>query len=1085
MALMPSSTSTLSWVGLIRSGLSYAQERGYITEAQELRQGEALASGDMDEMLVAAEFVGRKLSAPTGLPYARWMQTLFKDWKPEKGAMSNALRALVERKALIATLNYDLVADQATGLDPIVLADPDPVLAWCRKERDGILHLHGVFTRPETCVFGIRDYHDALSDEARNLLQRSLTSLNRILFIGCGDTLSDPNFSALIKWLRENVGAGAPQHYALVKSDEVAERMADPLWHGFVEPIAYGDNYSDLPVFLLDFFPTRSAKRPKTSRLKSPVDRHRTVVECYKAFTLRDCGEMTIEGMRADMDTAQRKFNLERLFVPLEVQAIPPAIPLTDENRDTKLQAWREKHGDAAKFAAMFSKHRKIALLALPGGGKTLLLKRLAVAYSDPKRRDASPDELPDLDLIPLMIRCREWKEHIRKPFWTLLQEISMITGDQSVSGLAEALQKPLKAGTVLLLVDGLDEIHDDGDRTIFVENLERFVNEYPKIRLLVTSREAGFDLVAPCVARFCEKFKIAPLTAEAISALSGHWHRLMSGSSQAAQSEAENVASALLAREPLRRLAENPLLLTMLLVVKHGAGRLPPDRVSLYDRAVEVLLDTWNIKGHDALDTKEAVPQLACLAFELMRRGAQTATEKEILSILVEARKQLHTIGRYAKDSPHDFLKRVELRSSLMLEGGHTSEGGKTVPFYQFRHLTFQEYLAAVAAVEGYILNGVELITPLDAIGKDLLAEEWKEIVPMAAVLARNRAGPLLEALVTAAEGEITANTPSEGAIINYKLPPATGCLAQAMIEEAVFPENVLRRATRLVTYFSDGLRTQGNYRGLSRGPYGHDLRTAALNNYITGNYVTRNTARNTLAMLEGLAREDDFWLNADSVSELISALGKSGLEDKVRAIAAVGGSFIVHRGSSVAASSLQVLYELERALFDERPEVHLIAVWCWGFWRHLYRSDRSYPPIPELITIERLVALFVAGFVRPSNSISFVVAGLAGVGRDNFELKLTDTQQQQIRAIYDDLTSSNGKEGRYEDGRALLRIAYLLPSLYTDDDLRRLVSLIQGRPSPRDGVHDILSYLGVVTQKPRRRDGTRHSSSRSSSSR
>ena len=35
---------------------------------------------------------------------------------------------------------------------------------------------------------------------------------------------------------------------------------------------------------------------------------------------------MTIEGLRADMTVAQRKFELERLFVPLKLFATPPEI---------------------------------------------------------------------------------------------------------------------------------------------------------------------------------------------------------------------------------------------------------------------------------------------------------------------------------------------------------------------------------------------------------------------------------------------------------------------------------------------------------------------------------------------------------------------------------------------------------------------------------------------------------------------------------------------------------------------------------------------------------------------------------------
>ena len=231
-----------------------------------------------------------------------------------------------------------------------------------------------------------------------------------------------------------------------------------------------------------------------------------------------------------------------------------------------------------------------------------------------------------------------------------------------------------------------------------------------------------------------------------------------MTGDTPAAITEGQEVAQTLLRNGSLRRLAENPLLLTMLLVVKHGAGGLPPDRVSLYGRAVDVLLDTWNIKGHDPLNAKEAVPQLAYVAFQLMCAGKQTATEKELLGLLEEAREKHPNIKRYAKDSPHDFLKRVELRSSLLLEVGHQMEGGRIVPFYQFRHLTFQEYLAAVAVTEGHYQQFHQGDTVLTPLLSHLLAEEWKEVIPMAAVLARKRAEPLLVELISAGKSARSA---------------------------------------------------------------------------------------------------------------------------------------------------------------------------------------------------------------------------------------------------------------------------------------------------------------------------------------
>jgi SIR2-like domain len=104
------------------------------------------------------------------------------------------------------------------------------VTAWMRRESQDILHLHGSWNAPPTCILGIRDYEVTLTDEVRDLIQRDLGSFNRLLFLGCGDTFADPNFSALIKWLRGKMKTAAPQHCALVSADQVDSRHADPAW---------------------------------------------------------------------------------------------------------------------------------------------------------------------------------------------------------------------------------------------------------------------------------------------------------------------------------------------------------------------------------------------------------------------------------------------------------------------------------------------------------------------------------------------------------------------------------------------------------------------------------------------------------------------------------------------------------------------------------------------------------------------------------------------------------------------------------------------------------------------------------------
>jgi len=906
MSLTNGSIPALSWTGLISDGFTYGVKKGLIKPEQEKAWEPQLASNDIDDLLCAAEFLSRKLGAPQGDLYARWIQNVFSTVKPVNAKMKKALVALNKIGIPICTLNYDLLLEQVTGLNGINMNETTKVASWMRKGNPGILHLHGSSISPETCILGIRDYETTLGDDVRELIQRSLASFHRLLFIGCGDTFTDPNFSALIKWMRESMKTAKLEHYALVIDSDVAACHANAAWHGFIEPVGYGTVHNDLPMFLLKHFPTvnSESKVQKIDVNKSEVTSpdQTKIINDYLAFLLKDCGQMTIEGVRADMEIGQRKFDIERLFVPLEVLQCPPEIPDSDPNREEKLRKWIEKNEKPRPFGKVLEIHKRIALLALPGGGKTLLLKRLAVAYADRNRRQSSEDALPDLDVIPVLIRCREWREHIQCPIITILQKLPEISGDIRLSGIAEVLIPLFKKGRILLLVDGLDEIHNDAHRTTFVEHLETFLDEFKLTRLIVTSREAGFGLVAPCISRFCDRWRVAPLQENAITSLCDHWQSLMVGNSPQAKTEGQEVAQYLLRNDSLRRLAENPLLLTMLLVVKHGSGRLPPDRVSLYSRAVEVLLDTWNIKGHDSLNPKEAVPQLACVAFQMMKVGKQTATEKELLTLLEDARDKVPQIRRYAKDTPSDFLKRVELRSSLLVEAGHKVEAGQTVPFYQFRHLTFQEYLAAIAAVEGHYLEYNKNDTVLTPLEPYLITEEWKEVVPMAAVLARKQAEPLIAALVAESsrlrekvesgekldsEWQIGSNVP--------KLPSPLSRLVQCLIEEAEAAPETLTAALQLTAFFADGCNSGEDWSALSRGPYGSELLHQAWLLYFSSQQREDDKdILGTYSKLSTFQHPMTFWFSNEGITYLELLLYSSNQEEIALGIFSCAGLFI-----------------------------------------------------------------------------------------------------------------------------------------------------------------------------------------------
>ncbi|WCK79883.1 hypothetical protein [Agrobacterium fabrum] len=126
IAMTPKSRKARTWKGLVQSALSYSFERGLLAKEQLDRKVSDLTSDDIDDLLGVAEFTSRKLRAPGGVDYSRWMQEEFRHWKPEDGGMVNALRSLEARRLPVATLNYDTMVETATGLSAIGVPPVSP-----------------------------------------------------------------------------------------------------------------------------------------------------------------------------------------------------------------------------------------------------------------------------------------------------------------------------------------------------------------------------------------------------------------------------------------------------------------------------------------------------------------------------------------------------------------------------------------------------------------------------------------------------------------------------------------------------------------------------------------------------------------------------------------------------------------------------------------------------------------------------------------------------------------------------------------------------------------------------------------------
>ncbi|CAG1008469.1 partial Serine/threonine-protein kinase Pkn1, partial [Anaerolineae bacterium] len=171
--------------------------------------------------------------------------------------------------------------------------------------------------------------------------------------------------------------------------------------------------------------------------------------------------------------------------------------------------------------------------------------------------------------------------------------------------------------------------------------------------------------------------------------------------------------------------LASTPLLLTILALMKRQGVSLPERRVQLYDQYVTTLLSTWNrarsLSGRapgrdiDELQTIRILAPLALWMHEISPGVGLVGRE--------DMRRKLEELFMERSDaSPHQaarqFLSDVREHAALLLERGPGE--------YGFIHLTFEEYLAAVALAFKGQGNAAPIIETLSAhVGE----QAWREV--------------------------------------------------------------------------------------------------------------------------------------------------------------------------------------------------------------------------------------------------------------------------------------------------------------------------------------------------------------------
>ncbi len=392
--------------------------------------------------------------------------------------------------------------------------------------------------------------------------------------------------------------------------------------------------------------------------------------------------------------------DLDKIFISLSVSPKSPeqiSEEMIQESSDSveNLSIW-----DFLAAIPLEPAYRRIAILGRPGSGKSKLLEHLTLTYARNTYRDKHP-KAPKL--IPILLQVNQIID--LNPSSSLEEIIVKLFSSKESTIKIDIpplwFEERLNQGKCLVMFDGLDEIPNQKDQELLTSWIDEQMQIYSESIFIITSRPDSYKINPLKEARIF--LEIKSWNSHQIANFIRSWY-LENEILRQARKENTWVKNKALkkAKDLIRRIKNspslsaitlNPLLLTALVTFEQINGGLPKNRVILYREICNLLLiQRQKAKGlcHDFnLNGAKIQYVLQVLALQLMIHK-QTKFNSNIGKKIIK--KTLVSIGG-GSIKPEDFLKYVNQISGLLVQTKSET--------YQFTHLCFQEYLAAMQIKE------------------------------------------------------------------------------------------------------------------------------------------------------------------------------------------------------------------------------------------------------------------------------------------------------------------------------------------------------------------------------------------------
>ncbi len=454
---------------------------------------------------------------------------------------------------------------------------------------------------------------------------------------------------------------------------------------------------------------------------KNFIDLTRSALSTYNSEAIKQFGYLDNQGLALDDNEGDNSgpVFIDSLYVlpgASSVRQAPEELAQQEIDGKTEQVIPGEENELFSNIANLIWRNPRLTLLGDPGVGKTTLIQWLVCSLCHWNSNHAQQQIGK---LFPLVLTARRLPQNIAKvdkldneAFISQLlttqgqQLASLILGNQHAN---ETLYQLLDLGQVLILVDGLDEISPDTSAWLNTQ-LRQLLRQYPKLRLLMTSRVVGFNAIEfwqidvggeyqkqkqeiaadeaqrqnqlkddaiKQQANLPTNYFLAPFSPKQRQQFASNWvTNYLPPNQEKRQQFIDNIASISQHSLQLNALSRIPALLNLICFIQWRRGKLPNGRAELYQRIVETYLVAMDrarqmeAQLSDEYDYQDIKNWLGKLALQLHSGELICAGEQAQLAKLSEDK--LETLRHQEAEIKPQRLTQLsegELREFLQLQ--------------------------------------------------------------------------------------------------------------------------------------------------------------------------------------------------------------------------------------------------------------------------------------------------------------------------------------------------------------------------------------------------------------------------------